>query len=77
MLQQKDIDWLNGYKNKTCINAVYKRPTLNTKHKNTYHEIKGQKTIYTVNIASTGKPILVAFITLKTVYFKTRSITRL
>ena len=23
----KDIDWLNGYKNETCIYAVYKRPT--------------------------------------------------
>ena len=27
MLQQKDIDWLNGYKNKTHIYAVYKGPT--------------------------------------------------
>ena len=27
MLQPKDIDWLNGYKNKTRIYAVYKRPT--------------------------------------------------
>ena len=26
-LQQKDTDWLNGYKNKTHIYAVYKRPT--------------------------------------------------
>ena len=25
MLQPKDIDWLNGYKNKTHIYAVYKR----------------------------------------------------
>ena len=25
--QPKDIDWLNGYKNKTHIYAVYKRPT--------------------------------------------------
>ena len=23
----KDTDWLNGYKDKTHINAVYKRPT--------------------------------------------------
>ena len=23
----KEIHWLNGYKNKTCIYAVYKRPT--------------------------------------------------
>ena len=27
MPQPKDIDWLNGYKNKTHIYAVYKRTT--------------------------------------------------
>ena len=27
MLQPKDIDWLNGYKDKTHTYAVYKRPT--------------------------------------------------
>ena len=27
MLQPKDKDWLNGYKNKTHIYVVYKRPT--------------------------------------------------
>ena len=27
MPQPKDTDWLNGYKNKTYIDAVYKRPT--------------------------------------------------
>ena len=27
MLPPKDTDWLNGYKNKTRIYAVYKRPT--------------------------------------------------
>ena len=27
MAQPKDINWLNGYKNKTHIYAVYKRPT--------------------------------------------------
>ena len=27
MLQRKAIDWLNGYKHKTNIYAVYKRPT--------------------------------------------------
>ena len=27
MLQPKDIDWLNGYKNKTRIYADDKRPT--------------------------------------------------
>ena len=29
MSQPKDKDWLNGYKNKTPIYAVYKKPTLN------------------------------------------------
>ena len=28
MLQPKHTDWLNGYKNKTHIYAVYKRPAL-------------------------------------------------
>ena len=27
MLQPKDTDWMNQYKNKTHIYAVYKRPT--------------------------------------------------
>ena len=31
MLQPKDTDWLNGYKNKTHIYAVYKKPTSNLK----------------------------------------------
>ena len=31
MLQPKDTDWLNGYKNKTHIYAVYKKPTLDLK----------------------------------------------
>ena len=29
MFQLKDTDWLNGYKNKTHIYAVYKSPTSN------------------------------------------------
>ena len=29
MLQPKDKDWLNGYKNKTPAYVVYKRPTSN------------------------------------------------
>ena len=31
MLQQKDTDWLNGYKNKTHVYAVYKKPTSDLK----------------------------------------------
>ena len=31
MLQPKDTDWLNGYKNKTHLYAVYKKPTSDLK----------------------------------------------
>ena len=31
MLQPKDIDWLNGYKNKIHIYAVHKKPTSDLK----------------------------------------------
>ena len=31
MLQPKDKDWLNGYKNKTHIYAVHKKPTSDLK----------------------------------------------
>ena len=33
MLQPKDTDWLNGYKNKTHIYAIYKKPTSDLKTK--------------------------------------------
>ena len=31
MLQQKNTDWLNGYKNKIHIYAIYKKHTSDTK----------------------------------------------
>ena len=31
MLQPKDIEWLNGYKNKTHVYAVCKKPTSDLK----------------------------------------------
>ena len=31
MLQPKDIDWMNGYENKTHIFTVYKKPTSGLK----------------------------------------------
>ena len=45
MPQPKDKDWLNGYKNKTLIYAVYKRPTSNLGKdwKNMLHAIGDQK----------------------------------
>ena len=38
MPQPKDKDWLNGYKNKTPIYVVYKRPTSNKGHIQTESE---------------------------------------
>ena len=32
MLQPKDTDWLNGYKNKTLIYAVYRKTTSDLGH---------------------------------------------
>ena len=51
MLQPKDTDWLNGYKNKTHIYAVYKKPTSDLKTyrlkvrgwRNTFHANGKQK----------------------------------
>ena len=49
MLQPKDTDWLNGYKNKTHIYAVYKKPTSDTYRlkvrgwKNVFHASGKQK----------------------------------
>ena len=44
MPQPKDTDWLNGYKNKTHIYAVYKKPTSDletrTDSSNTIHKNK-------------------------------------
>ena len=47
MPQPKDKDWLNGYKNKTPIYAVYKRPTskqgTHTDWKKIFHANGDQK----------------------------------
>ena len=48
MPQPKDKDWLNGYKHKTPIYAVYKRPT--SKQRDTYRlKVKGWKKIFHAN----------------------------
>ena len=47
MLQPKDTDWLNGYRIKTCIYAVYKKPTSDLK---TYRlKVRGWKNIFHAN----------------------------
>ena len=48
MLQPKDTDWLNGYKNKTHIHAVYKKTHL--RPQNTYRlKVRGWKNIFHAN----------------------------
>ena len=47
MLQPKDIDWLNGYKNKTHIYAVYKKPTSDLKKYRL--KVRGWKNIFHAN----------------------------
>ena len=47
MPQPKDKDWLNGYKNKTPIYAVYKRPTA--KQGTHRLKVKGRKKIFHAN----------------------------
>ena len=48
MPKPKNKDWLNGYKNKTLIYAVYKRPT--SKIRDTYRlKLKGWKKIFHTN----------------------------
>ena len=47
MLQPKDTAWLNGYKNKTHIYAVYKKPTSDL---NTYRlKVRERKNIFHAN----------------------------
>ena len=48
MLQPKNTDWLNGYKNKTHIYAVYKKPHF--RPQDTYRlKVRGWKNIFHAN----------------------------
>ena len=47
MLQPKDTDWLNGYKSKTHIYAVYKKPTSDLKTHRL--KVRGWKNIFHAN----------------------------
>ena len=72
MLQPKDIDWLNVYKNKTCIYAVYKRPTSDL---GTYRlKVRGWKKIFHAN--GNQKKAGVASLISDKIDFKTKTITR-
>ena len=47
VLQSKDTDWLNEYKNKTHIYSVYSKPTVDLK---TYRlKVRGWKNIFYAN----------------------------
>ena len=48
MSKPKDKDWLNGYKNKTPLYAVYKRPTSN-QGTHTYWKWRAGKEIFHAN----------------------------
>ena len=53
MLQPKDTDWLNGYKYKTHIYAVYKKLTSDLK---TYIDWKWEdREIYSIQMGSKRK----------------------
>ena len=47
MLEPKDTDWLNGYKNKTHIYAVYKKHTSDLKTHRL--KVRGWKNIFHAN----------------------------
>ena len=73
MLQPKDIDWLNGYKNKTCIYAVYKRPTSDLGTHTDWKWGDG-KQIFHAN--GNQKKARVAILISDKIDFKTKTITR-
>ena len=72
MLQPKDRDWLNGYKKKTLIYAVYKRPTSDL---GTYRlKMRGWKNIFYAN--ENQKKAGVAILISDKIDFKIKNVTR-
>ena len=72
MLQPKDIDWLNRYKNKTHTYAVYKRPTSDL---GTHRlKVRGWKKIFHANgkQKKAGEPIFIS----EKIEFKVKIIMR-
>ena len=69
MLQPKDTDWLNGYKNKTHIH-VYKKPTSDPKTL----KVRGWKNIFHAN--GKQKNVEVAILTSDKADLKIKTITR-
>ena len=74
MLQPKDTDWLNGYKNKTHIYGVYKKPT-SVRPKDTYRlKVRGWKNIFHAN--GKQKKAGVAILISDKIVLKIKKITR-
>ena len=73
MLQPKDIGWLNGYKNKTHIYAVYKKPTSDLKTHNRL-KVRGWKNIFHAN--GKQKKAGVAILLSDKIGLKIKNITR-
>ena len=72
MSQPKDKDWLNGYKSKTPIYAVYKRPISN---QGTHRlKVKGWKKIFHAN--GDQKKAGVAILILDKIDFETKALKR-
>ena len=72
MPQPKDTDWLNGYKNKTHIYAVYKKPTSDLKTLRL--KVRGWKNIFHAN--GKQKKAGVAILISDKIDFKIKKITR-
>ena len=69
----QNTDWLNGYKSKTHIYAVYKRP--NFRSRDTYRlKVRGWKKIFHAN--GNQKKAGVALLILDKIDFKIKTVTR-
>ena len=73
MLQPKDTGLLNGYKNKTHISAVYKRPTSDLGTHNRL-KVRGWKKIFHVN--GNHKKAGVAILISDKIDFEIKNVTR-
>ena len=73
MPQPKDKDWLNGYKNKTPIYVVYKRPTSKQGTHNRL-KVKGWKKVFHTN--RDQKKAGVAILISDKIDFKTKAVKR-
>ena len=72
MPQPKDKDWLNGYKNKTPIYVVYKRPT--SKQGTHRLKVKGWKKIFYAN--EDQRKVRVAILISDKIDFKIKAVKR-